>query len=449
MKLFFSITLGILVIWSLIMGLTGLPASPDGRVKLVWVSDDNPARRAQVDLFNQQNTRACVTLDPESSGKEKVVVQCLSGVGPDLLDIFDGFELTAFVKAGIALDITKELEQRGISIEHDTWNGTHTTALLDGRAYGFPRGACADALLFNKTLLDQKGLKPPGPFIKGDEFLKLAQALTIRDDHGRIRQFGFMFEWWQYGDFLRQWHAQIYSDDGTRCLLDSPEAIAAIQYMYDLIWKYHVMPTPAEASALPSGGGYGSGKINMFGNGQAAMALAGRWWLVVLRNKDNFPELKFGVSECQFGPVRQYRAYCAVTAINRFSRHPDKALDFLLYMASPEYNNLINRQADSMGPIKKYSKSGIFLNATNYPDEAYNSVWIETMERGIPDEVSPFVNGAAANRIITRQLDLVANNLKSPQEAMQTAAQLINEEIIKTVASDPKLRKFYNERIGR
>ncbi len=447
MKLFFSIALGVLVVWSVIMGLTGDRDVDDGRVKLVWVSDDNPARRAQVDLFNEQNLRAFVVLDPESAGKEKVVVQCLSGVGPDLLDIFDGFELTAFVKAGIALDITDALEEHGVSIENDVWSGTHTTALLGGRAYGFPRSASVDALLFNKALFEEAGLELPEKFLLSETFLELAKALTLRDAQGRIQQFGFMFEWWQYRHFLRQWNARIYSEGGTRCLLDSSEAIAAIQFMRDLIWEYHVMPTPAEVAAMPSGGGYGSGKINMFGSGQAAMALAGRWWMPVLRS--NFQALEFGVSECQFGPVRQYRAYCAVTAINTFSKHREEALDFLLYMASPEYNNLVNSQADSMGPIKKYAQNDAFLTASTFPDEAYNAVWMEAMDRSVPDGVSPFVSGAAANRIITRQLDLVSNNLKSPREAMQTSARLINEAIVKTVASDPKLQKLYNEQVGR
>lgn len=444
MKLFFSIALGLLAVWTVIMSVTGRDRTDDGRVKLVWVSDDNPARRAQVDLFNKENSQAYVTLDPESSGKEKVVVQCLSGVGPDLLDIFDGFELTAFVRAGIAMDITDELKQHGISIEKDVWAGTHTTAMLNGRVYGFPRSASVDALLFNRALFDRAGLKDPGPFTTGDQFLAMAKALTVRDEQGRPKQFGFQFEWWQYRHFLRQWNAHLYSADGTRCVLDSPEAVAAIQYMRDLIWEYHVTPTPAEVAAMPSGGGYGTGKINLFGSGQAAMALAGRWWMPILRN--NFKDLSFGVSECQFGPQRQYRAYCAVTAVNQFSRHRKEALEFLFYMASPEYNQLINSQADSMGPIKKYALSGDFLSASEFPDEACNAVWLSAMEHSVPDGVSPFVSGAAANRIITRQLDLVANNLKSPQEAMETSALLINDEIAKTVAGDPELQKLYHER---
>lgn len=448
MKYFFSSVLIGLLLWSLIMALTGPAAVNDSRVPLVWVSDDNPARRAQIDLFNGQNDRARISLDPESSGKEKVVVQCLSGVGPDLLDIFDGFELTAFVKAGIVLDITDELKSRGISIKDDTWNAASTTALLDGRAYGFPRSVSVDALLFNKNLFDQRGISYPGVFVTGDQFLELAKALTVKDPDGRTVKFGFQFEWWQYRDFLRQWGAQIYSDDGTRCLLDSPEAIAAVQYMHDLIWLHHVTPTPSEASALSSGGGYGTGKINVFGSGQAAMALAGRWWLPTLRNEANFPGLRVGVSECQFGSVRQHRGYCAVTAVNRFSPHRKEALEFLLFMASPQYNQLINRQADSMGPVKKWSESEDFVSRTEFPDEEYNRVWIEAMKRSIPDEVSPFISGAAANRIIMRQLDLVRNNLKSASEAMQTAARLINEEITASVGRDPELKKVYLSRMN-
>jgi len=446
MKFFFSTVLILLVIWSAIMHLTSPRAVQDGRVSLIWVTGDHPARREQVAFFNEMSEQVRVSLDPESVGREKVVVQCLAGVGPDLFDIFDGFDLMAFVKAGIVMDITEELEQHDLSVQRDTWSATHTTALFEGRAYGFPRGASADALLFNKELLEAQGVPHPESLVIGEEFLEMARKLTIRDERGRTLQFGFQFEWWQYRHFLRQWGARIYSEDGTRCLLDSPEAIAAVQFMYDLIWKHGVSPSPAQTAALPSSGGYGSGKINIFGSGQAAMALAGRWWMPVLRA--NFPELKFGVSECVFGPLRRHRGYTAVTAINRLGRHPEMALEILLMMATAEYNQLINRQADGVGPMKKHSQSETFLSAADYADEAYNPVWAGVMRRSVPDEVSPFVSGAAANRIVTRQLDLVANNLKTPGEALRDAARQINREIAVTVERDPVLKEMYMERTG-
>ena len=59
------------------------------------------------------------------------------------------------------------------------------------------------------------------------------------------------------------------------------------------------------------------------------------------------------------------------------------------------------------------------------------------------DEISPFVNGQAVGRILGKQLDLVKSNQKSATDALRAAAQQINEEIEKTIARDPELRKRY------
>ena len=44
--------------------------------------------------------------------------------------------------------------------------------------------------------------------------------------------------------FILQWGGRIYSEDGTRCVVDSPEAVAGVQYLHDLIYRHHVMPGP-------------------------------------------------------------------------------------------------------------------------------------------------------------------------------------------------------------
>ena len=56
----------------------------DGRIELVWVSDDNPVRREQIELFNELYPQYRLRLDPQNAGMEKVIVQCLAGVGPQL-----------------------------------------------------------------------------------------------------------------------------------------------------------------------------------------------------------------------------------------------------------------------------------------------------------------------------------------------------------------------------
>ena len=69
----------------------------------------------------------------------------------------------------------------------------------------------------------------------------------------------------------------LYTEDGTRCVVDSPQVLAGVQFMHDLIYRYRVMPGPVEEAAMATQGGWGSGTITLFGGAKAAMALGGRW----------------------------------------------------------------------------------------------------------------------------------------------------------------------------
>ncbi len=103
----------------------------------------------------------------------------------------------------------------------------------DGRIYGFPTNVGHWAMWINKDMFDRAGEPyPEGPW-KWDEFVKVAQRLTLRDEQGRITQFGFLGFWGMWPHFVLQWGGHTFSDDGTRCTLDSPEAIAAVQFLHD------------------------------------------------------------------------------------------------------------------------------------------------------------------------------------------------------------------------
>jgi len=65
------------------------------------------------------------------------------------------------------------------------------------------------------------------------------------------------------------------------------------------------------------------------------------------------------------------------------------------------------------------------------------------MNDAVPDEISPFVNGQAVQRILNKQLHLVKINQKSAADALRAAARQINEGIQKTIQRDPELRRRY------
>lgn len=415
----------------------------EGKIPLTWVSDDNPARREQIALFNQANPDYDLRLDPGNTGMEKVIVQSLAGVGPDLFDCYNGFQLSSYVRSGIACDVTDELAKHGVDVARDAWAGTHPTVIHEGRAYGFPTNAAANAIWINKDLFDRARIPyPEGPWT-WEEFIPLAKRLTKRDANGRPQQFGFLCDWWNWQQFILQWGGRIYSEDGTRCVVDSPEAVAAVQFLHDLIYVHRIMPSPVEEAAMATSGGWGSGTITLFRESRAAMALGGRWWLCTLRDAEK--KLRLGAVECPHGPLRVFRGYGRATLVNAKSPRLEHAIRFLLYEAGKTYNDLINAQADALAPVIRFAYTPEYLHNPEYPEEDFNVVWREAQRLSVPDQVSPFVNGQRAERILGKQMDLVKNDSKPVADALKTAAREINEEIQRTLKRDPELRARYQK----
>lgn len=415
----------------------------DGRKEIVWVSDDNPMRREQIDLFNTLYPQYHLKLDPQNGGMEKVIVQSLAGVGPDVFDCYSGFQLAAYVRSGIAMDCTDALAARHVDIDA-IWPSMMPVLLHEGRVYGHLDNAHAPAIWFNRTLFDEAGIPYPEGEWTWEEFIPIAQQLTRYDDRGRPSQFGLMMGSWDWTSvFLAEWQASIYMKEGTRSALDSPEAGAGAQFYQDLIYKYGVLPSPTEESAMATSGGWGSGVISLFGAGRAAMAMGGRWWLCILRNKD-YASLRLGAVAIPAGPSKRIFGGGRSTLINAKSRNIEGALTFLEYMHGPHWNNLVNKQADALAPVMKYNYTEEFLFNPEHPQEDYNVVWRTAMENATPTEVSPYVNGQTVDRILLKQSDLLRERLKSGAEAMRDAAQAINKAIVEQLRADPVLKERYD-----
>jgi ABC-type glycerol-3-phosphate transport system substrate-binding protein len=440
MKRVFVFSFGLLAILSLV-AVSLVPAvATDGKIRLSWVCDDNPARRDQMALFNKLHPTLNVELDPTNNGMEKVIVQSLAGVGPDLFVGYDSTQLYSYVRSGIAWDLTDKLAASGIDMKKGLWSGPEVTYMIDDRVYGFPANAAADAIWLNKDMFEKAEVPlPKGPW-KWADFIPLAQRMTIRDAGGRVQHFGFLLNWGAWAHFVIQMGGRIYTPDGTRCVADCPETIAAIQFMQDLVYKYRCAPSPTEEAAMATAGGWGTGTITLFGGGKGAMALGGRWWLCLLRD---YKDLRMGAVESPFFDKRVFRGYGKSILVNKFSLRREEAFEFIKYMAGREYNELINHQADAVGPVREFCYTDKFLHDPAYPQEDYNEVWRTAMEFAVPEEFSPFINGYTAMRIINRQIDLVKADAKTPAEAMKAVARDMNAEIAKTVAEDPELRARY------
>src|SRR5208283_5099418 len=200
-----------LAVWKLQPG-----PNVDGRRELVWVSDDNPTRQGQLGVFEKTDQRYRVTLDPDNQGVEKVIVQCLAKVGPDLIDSYDAFQLAAYVKSGIVEDLTDVLPRYGIDVKSQTFPGIQGAAIYNGRVYGVPADLSVDGVWVHRDILREAGIpEPRGPW-SWEQLAELAQKLTLRDAAGHVVRYGLLFDWnWKV--FFCTYGAHVFSPDGKTC----------------------------------------------------------------------------------------------------------------------------------------------------------------------------------------------------------------------------------------
>jgi hypothetical protein len=80
----------------------------DGVVRLRWATDANPARARQTALFAQKYPGLAVTVDPGlGNDQTKLIVQCATGTGPDIIDVYDEKQMSSLIEAGVLVDLTR------------------------------------------------------------------------------------------------------------------------------------------------------------------------------------------------------------------------------------------------------------------------------------------------------------------------------------------------------
>lgn len=420
--------------------------SEHGRTRLVWISDDNPVRREQIEIFNRSHPDILLTLDPGNIWMEKIIVQSIGGVGPDLFDAVGRYTIYGLVEAGVAMDLTDLAREHGFDLKR-TWPAIAKELQIDGRQYSFPCNVVASVLFYNKALFDEYGVAYPPRDWTWDEFVDTASRLTRKArNRSGYECFGVAGLHWY--ELVLQAGGRMYSDDGTRCVLNSTKALKGIRFYYDLIHKYHIMPGPDDEALIRSEGGWGVGFLKWFGAGRVAMVRSGRAGLITLREYEALRG-KIGAVHLPHDAEKAGLVYSRNCAVNRQSTNRDAAITFLEYLASDAYNTQIVRSADSLPPIPEYVDRDGFLHDPAHADEDFNDIFAEAMRRGVVPEISPLISPWVANKIMYDLIQDMSGNLRSPEETAEQMAFRVNRRIYQNLCKYQTFRDRYMTCTGK
>ncbi|MHC5059416.1 MAG: extracellular solute-binding protein [Planctomycetota bacterium] len=430
-----------------VYALTLDPPPKPGITTIRWATDPNPARDIQTARFAELYPGVEVVVDP--GDRQKTIVQCATGVGADVIDVYSQTQMLTYVEAGILLDLTPYAEKMGFSPEH-TYPAIRDLLMVDGKLYRFPCNLWANCVIYNKAIFDDHGVPYPKSGWTYDEFIETAKRIKNDPSESGTKHMPVARLWtgWPFRDFFVGHGGRMFSPDGLVCALDSREGIAAAKLYHDMTHVHHILPSPAEAAAVSSQGGWGSGGINWFLNERAAIINIGRWYLCRMIG---FPKLKGKLGAVTIPRVgdRPSQGLCGTRAagINVKSRHIPEALRFLQFLASPEYSRCIVLDGDSLPPSPEVARTGADLVNDIVDDPAFHAPFVDAMKNSRPLDTSPFISATLVERWLGERMDRIENGMPA-EEAMRSVAEEINKRIRQNLERRPDLRRKYEQVTG-
>lgn len=196
---------------------------------------------------------------------EKLTTSIVSGLVPDVMLMGVGW-VEGFAEKGILAD----LGQAGLTkdkLAEDYNSAIIDAGIWDDKVYAVPIMLDTRFGVANMDLLKEAGYDaPPSTW---DELIEMSQALTVRDANGTLERAGFDL---LSLDARQAFATMLYSSDGdlfnsaaTKPAFNSPEGVAALQVMVDLVNKYKVEDIGFSSA---------DSAVHPLLNGRAAMGIA-------------------------------------------------------------------------------------------------------------------------------------------------------------------------------
>jgi len=356
-----------------------------------------------------------------------------AGIAPDLVG-FDSSDLPLVSRLGYVTDLTPMMAKDNFKPEDYFFDSVYKTGFVDGKPVGIAKDYSVSAFYINTNLLQKAGIQIPKEGWTYDEYLKMAQKLTV-DIAGNnatspefnpkavsvwgtiLGQWGSDSGWWRgFQSYLYSWGAHTISPDGktTNGYINSEKAIAAWTWYRDLIHKYHVVPT---ASYLGT-----SGTNNDLYFREGKIAISGSFWGPWYQDTfDQTASLKWTVVPLPTGPGGHHAAIMWMGwGVNSKSQHYDQAWQLLKWLTTNPGQHVF--------ALKALTGDKSVASSLQLEQDPYWSVFLAEVpfQDRLDDMTTPFYTTCVdipAGKLIGKVYQESASKMNIPNELDKLAAE--------------------------
>ena len=392
-------------------------AAAVGKVHITLSSWWNKSFKDYLSKFNEKEPNIEVELIDEEfqAHHEKLVASLVAGSGAaDIVGIEDSRVPLMADTGGLAdlselmLPYMDKLVPYKLALA--TYNGKVMAVPWDG----------SPAVLFYRTDIMEEHNIDPTKFETYDDYLAAGQQL-LKDSDGKIKfynqgkdaTFPVLQMTWQQG-------GGIYSADGTKVIINSPEAVRALTFVKTL-WDTGLVHQNLSADAANATWKDGTSAIFpgaiWYGNQIKGVApeTSGKWHIVRVPAWDK-------------GGSRAFTQGGSTLAIPAQGKHIAEAFKYLEFTQLTQEGNEFAWTDGDLFPVLKDASNWSILNQ---PVEFYGGQSALKLFAEVNADVKPYMFGKGyleADRIIGLQIAECLDGRKTPQEALDAAAQEIRDK---------------------
>lgn len=360
--------------------------------------------------------------------EEKISASILARRTPDLMK--DLVSRKEWAERGLLEPIDDYLLEEDIA---DWYDYTLKKGFINGQHFIFPwnnsNNGMGNAMLLNPAIFAERGVEMPALPSRSwtfDEFLEAAKKLSYDSDGDGVNDhYALSFaasDLLNSTAWLYVFGGRMFNDDETEVILNSPEAVAGLQFMVDAIYEYEIAPRGAEGMGIYD-------VIGLFHQGKTAIGYGGPYEIGRIDRYVNEGQLQnaFDVHIAPYphlpevGQMAHHTSGGFIVFRQDDPEKLDKVMEFANFLTNFENTAALKTL---LYVTARKSVNEVIYEGSKFADEI--SVYMQAIDHGVPYFGSSDVNFSPAEPFLQAAFEAAFSRTKTPEQALEDFAREAN-----------------------